>query len=166
MRTELPGRAGALRKLAFTPETFLLSYPLPDFYFHVVTACNILRARGGGRGKYHTRQRHMHSHAIEQTVCRWQAFSAPTASGRRDAFYRSTGHDRGQRLSPTSASGILPLCREPEKADICCRIASSRSLRRVHVRCSSSGGRISFLRLRGRGRRSANSQSILGYGSI
>ncbi|WP_409563274.1 DUF1993 family protein [Hyphomicrobium sp. MC8b] len=48
MRTELPGRAGALRKLAFTPETFLLSYPLPDFYFHVVTACNILRARGGG----------------------------------------------------------------------------------------------------------------------
>jgi len=41
------------RKLAFTPETFLLSYSLPNFYFHVVTAYNILRTRGVPLGKYH-----------------------------------------------------------------------------------------------------------------
>jgi hypothetical protein len=41
------------RTLAMTPETFLLSYSLPNFYFHVVTAYNILRTRGVPLGKYH-----------------------------------------------------------------------------------------------------------------
>ena len=41
------------RTLAFTPETFLLSYSLPNFYFHVVTAYNILRTRGVPLGKFH-----------------------------------------------------------------------------------------------------------------
>ena len=41
------------RTLAFTPETFLLSYSLPNFYFHAVTAYNILRTRGVTLGKYH-----------------------------------------------------------------------------------------------------------------
>jgi len=41
------------RKLAMTPETFLLSYSLPNFYFHAVTAYNILRTRGVPLGKYH-----------------------------------------------------------------------------------------------------------------
>jgi hypothetical protein len=41
------------RTLAFTPETFLLSYSLPNFYFHSVTAYNILRTRGVQLGKYH-----------------------------------------------------------------------------------------------------------------
>jgi|SRR6185295_2135926 uncharacterized protein len=41
------------RTLAFTPETFLLSYSLPNFYFHAVTAYNILRTRGVPLGKYH-----------------------------------------------------------------------------------------------------------------
>jgi len=41
------------RILAFTPETFLLSYSLPNFYFHSVTAYNILRTRGVPLGKYH-----------------------------------------------------------------------------------------------------------------
>lgn len=41
------------RNLCFTPETFLLSYSLPNFYFHVVTAYNILRTRGVPLGKYH-----------------------------------------------------------------------------------------------------------------
>jgi uncharacterized protein len=41
------------RTLAFTPETFLLSYSLPNFYFHSVTAYNILRTRGVPLGKYH-----------------------------------------------------------------------------------------------------------------
>lgn len=41
------------RTLAFTPETFLLSYSLPNFYFHSVTAYNILRTRGMPLGKYH-----------------------------------------------------------------------------------------------------------------
>ena len=41
------------RTLALTPETFLLSYPLPNFYFHAVTAYNILRTRGVPLGKYH-----------------------------------------------------------------------------------------------------------------
>lgn len=145
-----------------------LLFPCCDRVQHPTRAGRAAENTIPGSVAYQTslNQRHMHSHAIEQTICRWQAFSPPTASGRRDAFYRSTGHDRRQRLSPTSASGILRLCREAEKADICCRIASSHSLRRVHVRCSSSGGLILFLRLRGRGRRSANSQSILGYGSI
>lgn len=43
----------AARTLALTPETFLLSYSLPNFYFHVVTAYNILRTRGVPLGKYH-----------------------------------------------------------------------------------------------------------------
>lgn len=41
------------RSLAFTPETFLLSYSLPNFYFHSVTAYNILRTQGVPLGKYH-----------------------------------------------------------------------------------------------------------------
>jgi uncharacterized protein len=41
------------RTLAFTPQTFLLSYSLPNFYFHSVTAYNILRTRGVPLGKYH-----------------------------------------------------------------------------------------------------------------
>lgn len=41
------------RMLAFTPETYLLSYALPNFYFHSVTAYNILRTRGVPLGKYH-----------------------------------------------------------------------------------------------------------------
>jgi hypothetical protein len=41
------------RTMAFTPETFLLSYSLPNFFFHAVTAYNILRTRGVPLGKYH-----------------------------------------------------------------------------------------------------------------
>jgi uncharacterized protein len=41
------------RIMAFTPETFLLSYSIPNFYFHVVTAYDILRTRGVPLGKYH-----------------------------------------------------------------------------------------------------------------
>lgn len=46
--------AWAPRTLAFTPETFLLSYSLPNFYFHAVTAYDILRSRGVpiGKGDY------------------------------------------------------------------------------------------------------------------
>lgn len=44
--------AWAPRNLAFTPETFLLSYSLPNFYFHVVTAYAILRTRGVPIGKW------------------------------------------------------------------------------------------------------------------
>lgn len=42
------------RTLALTPETYLLTYALPNFYFHVVTAYNILRTRGVpiGKGDY------------------------------------------------------------------------------------------------------------------
>lgn len=39
--------------LAFTSETFLLSYSLPNFHFHAVTAYNILRSRGVPLGKRH-----------------------------------------------------------------------------------------------------------------
>lgn len=35
----------AHRTLAFTSETFRLTYSLPNFHFHAVTAYNILRAR-------------------------------------------------------------------------------------------------------------------------
>ena len=41
------------RTLSFMPETFLLSYSLANFYFHSVTAYNILRTRGVPLGKYH-----------------------------------------------------------------------------------------------------------------
>jgi hypothetical protein len=43
--------AWAPKTLAFTPETFLLSYSLPNFHFHAVTAYDILRARGVPLGK-------------------------------------------------------------------------------------------------------------------
>lgn len=43
--------AWAPRTLAFTPETFLLSYSLPNFHFHAVTAYDILRTRGVPLGK-------------------------------------------------------------------------------------------------------------------
>jgi uncharacterized protein len=39
------------RRLAFTPETFFLSFSLPNFHFHAVTAYDILRARGVPLGK-------------------------------------------------------------------------------------------------------------------
>ena len=39
------------RKLSFTPETLILSFSLPNFYFHIVTACDILRSRGVPLGK-------------------------------------------------------------------------------------------------------------------
>jgi uncharacterized protein len=40
--------------LTFTPETYLLTYSLPNFYFHVVTAYDILRMQGVpiGKGDY------------------------------------------------------------------------------------------------------------------
>ncbi len=49
----------APRTMAFTPETFLLSYSLPNFYFHAVTAYDILRTRGVpiGKGDYEGRLR-------------------------------------------------------------------------------------------------------------
>lgn len=39
------------RRLAFTSETFILSFSLPHFHFHAVTAYDILRARGVPLGK-------------------------------------------------------------------------------------------------------------------
>ncbi|HWE78228.1 MAG TPA: DUF1993 domain-containing protein [Pseudolabrys sp.] len=39
------------RTLAFTSETFLLSFSLPNFHFHAVTAYDILRTRGVPLGK-------------------------------------------------------------------------------------------------------------------
>lgn len=39
------------RTLAFTSETFLLSFSLPNFHFHAVTAYDILRSRGVPLGK-------------------------------------------------------------------------------------------------------------------
>jgi hypothetical protein len=39
------------RRLAFTAENFLLSFSLPNFHFHAVTAYDILRVRGVPVGK-------------------------------------------------------------------------------------------------------------------
>ena len=39
------------RRLAFTAETFFLSFSLPNFHFHAVTAYAILRTRGAPIGK-------------------------------------------------------------------------------------------------------------------
>jgi hypothetical protein len=39
------------RTLAFTSETFLLSFSLPNFHFHAVTAYDILRTLGVPLGK-------------------------------------------------------------------------------------------------------------------
>ncbi len=39
------------RRLAFTSETFILSFALPNVHFHAVTAYDILRARGVPIGK-------------------------------------------------------------------------------------------------------------------
>jgi hypothetical protein len=39
------------RRLAFTSETFIQSFSQPNFYFHVVTAYNILRSHGVPVGK-------------------------------------------------------------------------------------------------------------------
>ena len=39
------------RRLAFTAEMFILSFSLPNFHFHAVTAYNILRAHGAPIGK-------------------------------------------------------------------------------------------------------------------
>ena len=57
-RAELDGRAGGevifrFRDIAipFTVENFLLSFSLPNFYFHAATAYDILRMRGVPIGK-------------------------------------------------------------------------------------------------------------------
>ena len=39
------------RQLSFTSETLILSFSLPNFHFHAVTAYNILRSRGVPLGK-------------------------------------------------------------------------------------------------------------------
>ncbi|MDN2584121.1 DUF1993 domain-containing protein [Aquibium sp. ELW1220] len=39
------------RTLSFTSETFLLSFSMPNFHFHAVTAYDILRSRGVPLGK-------------------------------------------------------------------------------------------------------------------
>lgn len=39
------------RRLTFTSETLILSFSLPNFHFHAVTAYNILRSRGVPLGK-------------------------------------------------------------------------------------------------------------------
>lgn len=39
------------RRLAFTPETYILSFALPNFHFHAVTAYDILRVHGVPVGK-------------------------------------------------------------------------------------------------------------------
>lgn len=39
------------RRLAFTSESFILSFSLPHFHFHAVTAYDILRSRGVPLGK-------------------------------------------------------------------------------------------------------------------
>ncbi len=39
------------RRLAFTSETLILSFSLPNFHFHAVTAYDILRSRGAPLGK-------------------------------------------------------------------------------------------------------------------
>ena len=39
------------RRLAFTSETYILSFALPNFHFHAVTAYDILRTRGVPIGK-------------------------------------------------------------------------------------------------------------------
>jgi hypothetical protein len=39
------------RRLAFTAETLILSFSLPNFYFHAVTAYDILRSQGVPIGK-------------------------------------------------------------------------------------------------------------------
>ena len=39
------------RRLAFTSETLILSFLLPNFHFHAVTAYDILRSRGVPLGK-------------------------------------------------------------------------------------------------------------------
>ncbi|WP_245422449.1 DUF1993 domain-containing protein [Alsobacter soli] len=39
------------RRLLFTPETLILSFSLPNFHFHAVTAYDILRMRGVPLGK-------------------------------------------------------------------------------------------------------------------
>jgi hypothetical protein len=52
------------RRLAFTSETFILSFSLPNFHFHAVTAYDILRSRGVPLGKrdYEGRLRTRPSH--------------------------------------------------------------------------------------------------------
>jgi hypothetical protein len=47
------------RRLAFTAETLILSFSLPNFHFHAVTAYDILRTRGVplGKGDYEGRLR-------------------------------------------------------------------------------------------------------------
>ncbi|MFM9939002.1 MAG: DUF1993 family protein [Hyphomicrobiaceae bacterium] len=49
----------APERFALTSETFLLTYSLPNFYFHAVTAYGILRTRGVplGKGDYEGRLR-------------------------------------------------------------------------------------------------------------
>jgi uncharacterized protein len=40
------------RRLAFTSETLILSFSLPNFHFHAVTAYDILRSRDVPLGKH------------------------------------------------------------------------------------------------------------------
>ena len=57
-REEVDGLAGkdvafqfGERKMPFTAETFVMSFSLPNFYFHATTAYDILRNKGVPLGK-------------------------------------------------------------------------------------------------------------------
>lgn len=49
---DLSWKPWAPRQHAFTSETFILSFSLPNFHFHAVTAYDILRSRGVPLGKH------------------------------------------------------------------------------------------------------------------
>jgi len=63
------------RRLAFTSETFILSFALPNFHFHAVTAYDILRTRGVPIGKrdYEGRLRTRPAKEPRSTKCRSSA---------------------------------------------------------------------------------------------
>ena len=96
------------RRLAFTSETLILSFSLPNFYFHSVTAYDILRAGCAAR-KARLRGPTAHSDCLDQYP--WDAVAETTAFGRMapamlmpqlrcsDAAFRK----RGRRASPELA---------------------------------------------------------------
>ena len=53
------------RRLAFTSETLILSFSLPNFHFHAVTAYDILRSRGVPLGKRDYEVRCGHAPSLE-----------------------------------------------------------------------------------------------------
>ena len=110
---------------AFTPETFLLSFSLPNFHFHAVTAYDILRTRGVPLGKRdyegRLRTRLQGEASLTRTRKFASSFSAGQLIGPRASLVCHEGTYHLWRRVPPGEKSIGPEADERRRRGLACR---------------------------------------------